>query len=85
MSGLRIHFFLPIFVSMIVAVLLISMRSPLSSPAITADDDYQLVWSDEFNRDGRPDTSKWHYEQGFVRNHELHGIVTGKQIGRAHV
>lgn len=71
MFGLRIHFFLPIFVSLILAVLLISMRSPLSSPAITADDDYQLVWSDEFNLDGRPDTSKWHYEKGFIRNHEL--------------
>jgi beta-glucanase (GH16 family) len=36
-----------------------------------ASDDYELIWSDEFNQDGRPDTSKWHYEQGFVRNHEL--------------
>jgi beta-glucanase (GH16 family) len=33
--------------------------------------DYKLVWSDEFNRDGRPDTTNWDYEQGFVRNEEL--------------
>lgn len=32
--------------------------------------EWKLVWSDEFNRDGRPDTTVWNYEQGFVRNHE---------------
>lgn len=32
---------------------------------------YQLVWSDEFNKDGPPDSSSWNYEKGFVRNHEL--------------
>lgn len=34
-------------------------------------DGYKLVWSDEFNRDGRPDTTNWNYEYGFVRNEEL--------------
>ncbi len=32
---------------------------------------YELVWSDEFNKDGQPDSTKWGYEEGFVRNHEL--------------
>ena len=32
---------------------------------------YRLVWSDEFNHPGRPDSSKWNYEQGFVRNEEF--------------
>jgi len=32
---------------------------------------YKLVWSDEFNQDGRPDPTKWTYETGFVRNQEL--------------
>ncbi len=31
----------------------------------------KLVWHDEFNNDGRPDTSVWIYENGFVRNREL--------------
>lgn len=30
----------------------------------------KLVWSDEFNGSGLPDTSKWNYEEGFVRNKE---------------
>ena len=30
----------------------------------------QLVWSDEFNSDGLPDSEKWGYEQGYVRNGE---------------
>lgn len=30
-----------------------------------------LSWSEEFNIDGRPDTTKWTYENGFVRNEEL--------------
>jgi beta-glucanase (GH16 family) len=32
---------------------------------------YKLVWSDEFNNKGRPDSTKWNYERGFVRNEEL--------------
>ena len=31
---------------------------------------YRLIWSDEFNQNGSPDTSKWRFEQGFVRNNE---------------
>jgi beta-glucanase (GH16 family) len=29
-----------------------------------------LVWNDEFNKNGLPDTSKWVYEEGFMRNKE---------------
>lgn len=32
--------------------------------------EYKLVWSDEFERDGQPDTTVWNYENGFVRNEE---------------
>ncbi len=31
---------------------------------------YTLVWSDEFNKDGLLDSTKWRYENGFVRNNE---------------
>lgn len=32
---------------------------------------YKLVWSDEFNKSGKPDSTSWKYEKGFVRNNEL--------------
>lgn len=32
---------------------------------------WKLVWSDEFNYNGLPDTLKWGNETGFVRNNEL--------------
>lgn len=32
---------------------------------------FTLVWSDEFDRPGRPDATNWTYETGFVRNQEL--------------
>ena len=32
---------------------------------------YKLVWNDEFNSDGKPDSSNWDYEIGFKRNNEL--------------
>ena len=33
--------------------------------------EWKLVWSDEFDYEGLPDKTKWNYEEGFVRNHEL--------------
>ncbi len=33
-------------------------------------DDWKLVWSDEFDKPGMPDESKWTYEEGFIRNRE---------------
>jgi beta-glucanase (GH16 family) len=33
--------------------------------------EYTLVWSDEFEKNGRPDPRNWTYERGFVRNEEL--------------
>jgi len=32
---------------------------------------FELVWADEFNKDGVPDPCNWTYERGFVRNEEL--------------
>jgi len=39
-------------------------------PKIT-DNGYKLVWADEFNYKGAPDSTKWSYERGFERNEEL--------------
>lgn len=35
-----------------------------------AQDDWRLVWSDEFNIDGSLDSSIWNNEEGFARNEE---------------
>lgn len=32
---------------------------------------WRLVWSDEFSIPGKPDSLRWTYERGFVRNKEL--------------
>ncbi len=32
--------------------------------------DLELVWADEFSKDGWPDPTNWTYERGFVRNQE---------------
>ncbi len=34
------------------------------------DNAFKLVWSDEFDTDGVPDSTKWRFESGFVRNEE---------------
>ncbi|QQE11057.1 glycoside hydrolase family 16 protein [Planctomycetota bacterium] len=36
----------------------------------TQDKQWKLVWSDEFNYTGLPDSEKWDYEHGFIRNNE---------------
>ena len=32
--------------------------------------EWKLVWSDEFDGCGQPDSLSWNFEEGFVRNHE---------------
>ena len=36
-----------------------------------AQDDWQLVWSDEFDTDGSLNSSVWNFEQGYARNEEV--------------
>jgi beta-glucanase (GH16 family) len=34
-------------------------------------DGFKLVWAEEFNKNGIPDSANWRYEKGFVRNEEF--------------
>ena len=45
---------------------------------------YALVWSDEFNTPGLPDSTKWGYEKGRVRNQELQ-YFTQKRLENARI
>ena len=49
----------------------VSVASGQSDKNNQASSNYQLVWADEFNKDGSPDPCNWTYERGFVRNEEL--------------
>jgi beta-glucanase (GH16 family) len=42
-----------------------------SAAAAQTSEAWKLVWSDEFEGDGRPNPANWNYETGFVRNQEL--------------
>ena len=49
-------------------------------PVSVKASEYKLVWADEFNISGAPDTSKWSYEKGYVRNNELQWYQTDNAI-----
>src|SRR6267142_1848787 len=38
--------------------------------ALSRASDWKLVWSDEFDKSGLPDATRWNYETGFIRNNE---------------
>jgi beta-glucanase (GH16 family) len=46
-------------------------QGPRGDAGIVVPAGYKLVWSDEFDVDGKPDPKNWNYEKGFVRNNEL--------------
>jgi beta-glucanase (GH16 family) len=53
------------------SLLLILFITVIISTTMAQDkNNYSLVWSDEFDKDGKPDPAKWGYEHGFVRNEE---------------
>ncbi len=75
MTKQRQSFFL--FVAITAATCLTVIQTiNASSPIPLQDHDtftqggYQLIWSDEFSRDGAPDEKNWMFEEGFVRNNE---------------
>ncbi len=54
------------------AVAIVAIVTPLAQASTNeVSHGYELVWADEFNRNGRPDPNSWIYERGFVRNEEL--------------
>lgn len=46
---------------------------------VAGSTEWELIWSDEFDRDGLPDKSKWDYEGGFVRNKEAQYYTSGRK------
>jgi beta-glucanase (GH16 family) len=49
---------------------LLTSCNPGRKAAASATAKWQLVWQEEFNYTGLPDSSKWRYERGLVRNKE---------------
>jgi len=79
--GVKEKIMLPAFV--IIGLLMLyscsgSKKTALTSPSGKADEQegYTLVWADEFNNAGPPDSANWRYEKGFVRNNELQWYQT---------
>lgn len=49
------------------------MVSPFKVDTLVAQvlEGYELLWAEEFDQDGKPNSEKWSCEEGFVRNNEL--------------
>ena len=52
--------------------------NPVFITATAVNRGWTQVWSDEFNYDGLPDSNKWNYENGFVRNGESQYYTTNR-------
>ena len=56
--------------------ILLLLGATLAAPAMErrvpppGEGDWELVWQDEFDRPGAPDSTRWDYELGFERNEE---------------
>jgi len=70
-SKLKLIIFLTIFYSLLgVQAQTIDPYLPDATTPLTIAGK-KLVWNDEFNVDGKPNTANWKPETGFVRNNEL--------------
>lgn len=63
--------------SLLVLSLLFAAAQSLSAGEYNSPEQWRLVWSDEFDKAGIPDTTVWSYEEGFVRNHEDQWYTSG--------
>lgn len=53
-------------------------KAPDGKPPAYSTNGWKLVWSDEFEKPGHPDSAVWGYENGFVRNHEPQFYTTNR-------
>jgi len=53
--------------SLVIALAFVSVNAAFSQSTTKKR---KLIWSDEFNYTGLPDSSKWGYEEGHIRNNE---------------
>jgi beta-glucanase (GH16 family) len=65
--------FMLLFITALPVLLSAQKADPLKPDSNKPSDikGMKLVWNDEFNNTGKPDTANWIYEKGFVRNQEL--------------
>ena len=66
----KLHVYVTICLSSVITLTIIAKETGSGSNN-NPSTRLKLVWSDEFNKDGRPDPKNWTYERGFVRNQEL--------------
>ncbi len=61
--------------ALLLGIILLNLHCAKAQPNISApplQKEYtKLVWQDEFDKAGLPDPSKWKYDTGYIRNHEL--------------
>lgn len=75
------------FKSLFTGIVLFSGFSGAHLPSLVAQpsyENYSLVWSDEFDGTGLPDSKNWSYEEGYVRNDELQ-YYTRQRLENAHM
>jgi beta-glucanase (GH16 family) len=73
---------LPVIVPFCVLLLASTHNKATVAPSVLDGDGWQLVWNDEFDVDGLPDSTKWQFENGFARNEELQWYTNKNAICR---
>ena len=59
----------PIHLLLLIFALAVQPAAQATKP--TQYKGWKLLWSDEFNTDGKPDSTNWKFEHGFTRNEEF--------------
>lgn len=62
------------------AGVMVAILAGCSQERPTEYEGWDLVWHDEFNKDGVPDSAFWSFEEGFVRNKELQWYQAGNAV-----